>query len=85
MTSVVMLEITREVSVNIGLTLKGRAQAWLGHSWTLLETLGNSWTLLETLGHSWKLLDTSGYFWKPLLLENGKLCYIGLWAKFTES
>ena len=75
MTSVVMLEITMEVSVNIGLTLKGRAQAWLGHSWTLLETLG----------HSWKLLGTSGYFWKPLLLENGKLCYLGLWAKFTES
>ena len=41
--------------------------------------------LLDTLGHSWKLLGTSGYFWKPLLLEIGKLCYLGLWATFTES
>ena len=54
---------------------KRQAQAWLG----------NSWTLLETLGHSWKLLGTSGYFWKPLLLEIGELYYLGLWAKFTES
>ena len=48
MTSMMMLEITMEVSVNIGLPLKGRAQAWLGHSWTLLETLGHFWILLET-------------------------------------
>ena len=45
MTSMMMLEITMEVSVNIGLPLKGRAQAWLGHSWTLLETL---WALLKS-------------------------------------
>ena len=49
MTSMVMLNITMEVSVNIGLPLKGRAQAWLGHlpldfSWALLETLF-IWTL----------------------------------------
>ena len=41
MTSMMMLEITMEVSVNIGLPLKGRAQAWLG---------------LGTLGHFWKVL-----------------------------
>ena len=78
MTSMMMLEITMEVSVNIGLPLKGRTQAWLGQPF-----LGTSGT--STLGHSWKLLGTSGYFWKPLLLEIGKLCYLGLWAKFTES
>ena len=32
MTSMMMLEITMEVSVNIELPLKGRAQAWLGLS-----------------------------------------------------
>ena len=69
MTSMMMLEITMEVSVNIGLPLKGRAQAWLGHSWTLLETL---WTLLESF--------TFGY-----ILEIGKLCSFGLWAKITKS
>ena len=31
MTSMMMLEITMEVSVNNDLPLKGRAQAWLGH------------------------------------------------------
>ena len=31
MTSMMMLEITMEVSVNIDLPLKGRDQAWLGH------------------------------------------------------
>ena len=40
MTSMVILSITIEVSVNIELSLKGRAQAWLGHSWALLGTLG---------------------------------------------
>ena len=64
-----MLEITMKVSVNIGLPLKGRAQAWLGHSWTLLETL---WALLES-------------FTFRHILEIGKLCSFGLWAKFTES
>ena len=43
-----MLEITMEVSVNIDLPLKGRAQAWLGHSWALLGTLGHFWELLES-------------------------------------
>ena len=55
--------------------------------WTAFKRQGPSlaWALLDTFGHSWKLLGTSGYFWKPLLLEIGKLCYLGLWAKFTES
>ena len=35
-----------EVSVNIDLPLKGRAQAWLGHFWTLLGTFGNFWKVL---------------------------------------
>ena len=35
MTSMIMLESTMEVSVNIDLPLKGRAQAWLGLSLTL--------------------------------------------------
>ena len=48
---------------------KGRTQAWLGHSWTLLETL---WALLES-------------FTFRHILEIGKLCFVGLWAKFTES
>ena len=69
MTSMMMLEITMEVSVNIGLPLKGRAQAWLGHSWALLETL---WALLES-------------FTFRRILEIGKLCSFGLWAKITES
>ena len=43
----VMLSITMEVSVNIGLPLKGRPQAWLGHSWTLVETSGH-------FRHFWK-------------------------------
>ena len=45
MTSMMMLEITMEVSVNIDLPLKGRAQAWLGLS------------LLGTFRHSLDLLD----------------------------
>ena len=45
MTSMMMLEITMEVSVNIDLPLKGRAQAWLGH---FLGTLGHFWELLES-------------------------------------
>ena len=43
MTSMMMLDITMEVSVNIGLPLKGRTQAWLGHFWALF-------------GHFWKAL-----------------------------
>ena len=31
-----MLDITIEVSVNIGLPLKGRTQAWFGHFWKAL-------------------------------------------------
>ena len=38
MTSMVMLDITMEVSVNKELPLKGWTQAWLGHFWALLET-----------------------------------------------
>ena len=45
MTSMMMLEITMEVSVNIDLPLKGRAQAWLGLS------------LLRTFRHFLDLLD----------------------------
>ena len=48
MTSMMILEITMEVSVNIDLPLKGRAQAWLGHTWALLRTLGHFWALLES-------------------------------------
>ena len=70
MTSMIMLEITMEVSVNIDLPLKGRAQAWLGH---------------PPFWHSWALLDTFGNFWKVLLLGIGKLYSFGLWAKFTKS
>ena len=39
MTSMMMLDITIEVSVNIGLPLTGRTQAWLGH---FLGTSGTS-------------------------------------------
>ena len=52
MNSVMMLSITIEFSVNIKLPLKGRPQAWLGHSWALLDTL----------------LGILGTFGKPLLL-----------------
>ena len=38
MTSMMMLDITIEVSVNKELPLKGWSQAWLGHFWALLET-----------------------------------------------
>ena len=40
-----MLEITMEVSVSIDLTLKGRAQAWLGLS--LLGTFRDCLDLLD--------------------------------------
>ena len=62
MTSMMMLDITIEVSVNIGLPLKGSTQAKLGHFWALLESF--------TFRH---------------ILEIGKLCSFGLWAKFTKS
>ena len=45
MTSMMMLEITMEVSENIGLPLKGRAQAWLGLALTHLDTLRHTWAL----------------------------------------
>ena len=38
MTSMVMMDIIMEVSVNKALPLKGRTQAWLGHFWALLDT-----------------------------------------------
>ena len=50
MTSMMMLDITMEVNVNIGLPLKGRPQAWLGH-------------FLGTSGHFWKPLSLD-IFWK---------------------
>ena len=43
MTSMMMLEITMEVSENIGLPLKSRAQAWLGLA--LTQSLGHTWAL----------------------------------------
>ena len=42
MTSMMMLGITMEVSINKSLPIKGKTQAKLGHSWALLETLGYS-------------------------------------------
>ena len=50
MISMMMLDITIEVSVNIGLPLKGRTQSWLGH-------------FLGTSGHFWKPLSLDK-FWK---------------------
>ena len=52
MYSMVMLDITREVSVNKALSLKGRTQAWLG-------TSGHTWTLLLPFGLYW--------YWETLL------------------
>ena len=46
--------MTMEVSVNIGLPLKGRTQAWLGHFWALLDTSGHFWKAL-LLGIFWQL------------------------------
>ena len=60
MTSMMMLDITIEVSVNTGLPLKGRTQAWLGH-------------FLGTSGHYWKPLPLD-IFWKLgnfTLLDSG--------------
>ena len=54
MASMMMLDITMEVSVNIGLPLKGRTQAWLGHSWALLGTFRHFWKAL-LLGIFWAL------------------------------
>ena len=48
-------------------------------AWALLGTLGHSWTLLETL---WALLES---FTFRHILEIGKLCSFGLWAKITKS
>ena len=47
MTSMMILHITIEVSVNKELPLKGRAQARLGHSWAHLSTF--------TFRHIWLL------------------------------
>ena len=46
MTSMVMLGITMEVSINKSLPIKGKTQAKLGHSWA---PFGNSWALFGTL------------------------------------
>ena len=69
MTSMVMLSITMEVSINKSLPIKGKTQAKLGHSWSFLGTFGNSWTLFG-------ILDI-------LALALGKLYSFGLWAKFS--
>ena len=42
MTSMVMLGITMEASINKSLPIKGKTQAKLGHSWA---PFGNSWAL----------------------------------------
>ena len=41
MSSMMMLDITMEASINKSLPIKGKTQAKLGHSWALLETLGH--------------------------------------------
>ena len=69
MTSMLMLDITMEVSINKSLPIKGKTQAKLGHSWSFLGTFGNSWTLFG-------ILDI-------LALAVGKLYSFGLWAKFS--
>ena len=69
MTSMMMLDITMEVSVNKSLHIKGKTQAKLGHSWLFLGTFGNSWTLFGILG--------------ILALALVKLYSFGLWAKFS--
>ena len=69
MTSMMVLSITIEVSVNIELPLKGRPQAWLGHSWALFRPFRH--------------LGNLGTFGKPLLL--GKLYPFGLWVKSIKS
>ena len=74
MTSMMMLEITMEVSINTDRPLKGRAQAWLGH---LLDIWKLSGHLLD-FRHFWKLLADLG------TLGIGKLYSLGPWAKFTK-
>ena len=49
MTSMMMLGIAIEVSINKSLPIKGKTQAKLGHSWSFLGTFGNSWTLFGIL------------------------------------
>ena len=65
MTSMMMLGITMEVSINKSLPIKGKTQAKLEHSWSFLGTLGNSWTLFGILdifgigfGTNFTLLDS---------------------------
>ena len=75
MTSMMMLDITIEVSVNIGLPLKGRTQAWLGHF------LGTSGTSL--FGYIFgifiqKLWETL-LFWTLLKDRNNKLVKCLIW------
>ena len=61
MTSMMMLGITNEVSINKSLPIKGKTQAKLRHSWSFLRMFGNSWTLFG-------ILDTFGIgFGKTLL------------------
>ena len=39
MTSMMMLGITMEVSINKSLPIRGKTQAKLGHTWALMESL----------------------------------------------
>ena len=48
-------------------------------AWALFR---NFWALLDTSGHFWALLES---FTFGHILEIGKLCSFGLWAKFTKS
>ena len=49
MTSMMMLGITMEVSINKSLPIKGKTQTKPRHFWSFLGTFGNSWTLFAIL------------------------------------
>ena len=63
MTSMMMLDITMEVSINKSLPIKGKTQAKLGHSWSFLGTFGNSWTLFGILDILALALGKTLLFW----------------------
>ena len=50
MTSMMMLDITMEVSINKSLPIKGRPQTQFGHYWNLLALFGTLGTLALILG-----------------------------------
>ena len=80
MTSMVMLDITIEVRENKALPLKGRTQAWLGHSWKPLP-LDIFWQLgnFAPLDFGLNLLKARNYKLDKCLITFNDKCMDVVW------